>query len=245
MAGDEQLTIGRFARISGLSTHALRHYDDIGLLKPVEVDPATGYRLYRREQVRSARLIQALRWIELPLEEIRAVLDDPDASAARRVLEQHRERLSRQQRQVADQIANVDHYLEKGISMSPVTGTRPVQLKIAVDDVDAAITFYQKAFGFQWDVTRRTDDAEYSSFMFSKYGENDFFLLHLLGPDRVDTDRPGPATFGLLVEDLDESHARAVAAGATEVSPIQDPQGMPRCSAVKDPDGNWVWLYQG
>jgi hypothetical protein len=23
------------------------------------------------------------------------------------------------------------------------------------------------------------------------------------------------------------------------------PEGMPRCSAVRDPSGNWIWLYQG
>ena len=97
--------------------------------------------------------------------------------------------------------------------MSPVTGSRPVQLKIPVDDTDAAIAFYQQAFGFHYDVTRRTENEEYSSFVFGKYGENDFFLLHLLA-DPAQADRLGPTTFGLLVEDLAESHARALAAGA-------------------------------
>jgi predicted enzyme related to lactoylglutathione lyase len=59
-----------------------------------------------------------------------------------------------------------------------------------------------------------------------------------------DADRPGPSTFGLLVEDLNKSHARALAAGATEMTPPHDAQGMPRCSAVRDPSGNWIWLYQ-
>jgi predicted enzyme related to lactoylglutathione lyase len=93
-------------------------------------------------------------------------------------------------------------------------------------------------------VTRRTEDEEYSSFVFGKYGENDFFLLHLLA-DPAQADRLGPTTFGLLVEDLAESHARALAAGATEIAPPHDAEGMPRCSAVKDPSGNWIWLYQG
>ena len=90
--------------------------------------------------------------------------------------------------------------------MTPATGTRPVQLKIAVDDVDEAIAFYQKAFGFHYDVTRRTDEGDYSSFMFSKYGERDFFLIHLL--DEAAVDRPGPTTFGLLVDDLDADPLR-------------------------------------
>jgi predicted enzyme related to lactoylglutathione lyase len=118
-----------------------------------------------------------------------------------------------------------------------------VQLKISVDDIDEAIAFYQRAFGFHYDVTRRTDEGDYSSFMFSKYGEGDFFLIHLL--DETAVDRPGPTTFGLLVDDLDASHEKALAAGATQVIKPQDSQGMPRNSAVKDPSGNWIWIYQG
>ncbi|WP_132117442.1 MerR family DNA-binding transcriptional regulator [Actinocrispum wychmicini] len=35
------LTIGRFARLTGLSIHALRHYDDVSLLIPAHTDPRT------------------------------------------------------------------------------------------------------------------------------------------------------------------------------------------------------------
>jgi predicted enzyme related to lactoylglutathione lyase len=159
------------------------------------------------------------------------------------VLTDHRRRLDRLAGRQAARI-DVDHYLEKGISMAPVSGCRPVQLKIAVDDIDAAIAFYQRAFGFHYDVTRRTEDADYSSFVFSKYGESDFFLLHLRAEPQ-DADHPGPTTFGLLVDDLSETHARALAAGATEMTAPHDAEGMPRCSAIKDPTGNWIWLYQG
>ena len=225
MDAEELLTIGRFAHISGFSVHTLRHYDDIGLLVPANVDPSTGYRRYRRTQVRDARLIQALRWIDLPIEQLRVVLADPSAEPAE-VLRSHRRHLQRQQSRLAARIQDVDRYLEKGITMSPVTGSRPVQLKIPVDDTDAAIAFYQQAFGFHYDVTRRTENEEYSSFVFGKYGENDFFLLHLLA-DPAQADRLGPTTFGLLVEDLAESHARALAAGATESRHRTTPRGCP------------------
>ena len=237
------MTIGRFARICGLSVHTLRHYDDVGILAPANVDPASGYRRYRRDQVRQARLIQALRWIDLPVEEIRTALADATGEATSEILRRHRGRLERSESLVAAQIADLDYYLEKGLSVTPATDTRPVQLKIAVDDVDEAIAFYQRAFGFHYDVTRRTDEGDYSSFMFSKYGERDFFLIHLL--DDTAVDRPGPATFGLLVGDLDATHEKALAAGATEVVKPQEAQGMPRNSAVKDPSGNWIWIYQG
>ena len=76
MAADQLLTIGRFARICGLTAHTLRHYDEVGLLTPAEVDPQSGYRRYRRQQVRDARVIQALRHIESALKKAGATLAD-------------------------------------------------------------------------------------------------------------------------------------------------------------------------
>ena len=242
MSGEELLTIGRFARISGLSAHALRHYDDVGLLAPAEVDARTGYRRYQRSQVRDARVIQALRRIDLPIEEIKTVLADPESPALQEILRRHRERLRLQQDLVTSQVDEIDRFIEKGLTMSSTTTSRPVQLKLAVDDVDAAVTFYQQAFGFHYDVTRRTGDEEFSGFVFGTYGEPDFFLVHLHCPE--DYDRLGPSNFGLLVDDLDEALARALDAGAVQVVQTQDPEGMPRCCAVKDPSGNWIWLYQ-
>jgi DNA-binding transcriptional MerR regulator len=40
------LNIGKFARLAQVSPRMLRHYDEIGLLRPDRVDPANGYRRY-------------------------------------------------------------------------------------------------------------------------------------------------------------------------------------------------------
>jgi len=53
------LTIGAFARAVGLTPSALRHYDECGLLRPAEVDHATGYRYYTPDLVRRAELVVA------------------------------------------------------------------------------------------------------------------------------------------------------------------------------------------
>ena len=79
---DERLTIGRFARLTGLTPKALRHYDAIGLLRPAAVAD-NGYRVYAREQVEAGRTIRRLRDLDVPLEDIRAVLDDPDQAGKR------------------------------------------------------------------------------------------------------------------------------------------------------------------
>jgi len=241
---DELMTIGRFARLIGLSVGTLRHYDEVGLLSPASVDPASGYRRYRRGQAARARQIRMLRWDDLPIEEIRQIIDDPAGAVARDVLARHRRRLERQRDLLSARIRDADRFLEEGIPMPAVqSGCRPAQIKIAVDDIDASVAFYLKAFGFRYEVVRRTQDADYSAFMFGTYGQDDFFLLHLIaGQEHMDL--PGQSTFGLLVDDIDTYHARAVYAGATEVVAPRDAEGMPRCSAVRDPDGNWIWLYQ-
>ncbi|HEX9032673.1 MAG TPA: MerR family transcriptional regulator [Streptosporangiaceae bacterium] len=79
------LTIGAFARASRLSPKALRLYDELGLLPPAEVDPASGYRFYDPAQLDRARLVAWLRRLGMPLTRIRLVCDADEATAAREV----------------------------------------------------------------------------------------------------------------------------------------------------------------
>lgn len=90
---DDLLSIGRFARLAGLSVGALRHYDELDLLRPADIDRFTGYRRYRRVQLETARTIARLRDLELPLDEIREVLAMDDPAAQRRRLATHRARI--------------------------------------------------------------------------------------------------------------------------------------------------------
>jgi DNA-binding transcriptional MerR regulator/effector-binding domain-containing protein len=78
VANDELLSIGRFAQLAGLTAKALRHYDELGLLRPAYVDEITGYRWYSLAQAREAVAIRRLRAFELPLDEIAEVLDGGD-----------------------------------------------------------------------------------------------------------------------------------------------------------------------
>lgn len=73
------MTIGEIARITGVTVRTLRHYDRIGLLRPVQVT-AAGYRLYDEGSLERLHLILLFRELELPLEEIRRILDQPDFS---------------------------------------------------------------------------------------------------------------------------------------------------------------------
>ncbi|MDH6136479.1 serine/threonine protein phosphatase PrpC [Kitasatospora sp. MAA4] len=79
------LTIGAFARASRLSPKALRLYDELGLLRPVEVDPSSGYRFYHPDQLERARLVAWLRRLGMPLARIRLVCDLAPGRAAEEV----------------------------------------------------------------------------------------------------------------------------------------------------------------
>src|ERR1700734_2033941 len=78
----ELMTSGEFARASGLSRKALRLYDELGLLHPAQVAPATQYRLYAPAQLEQARLVAWLRRLGMPLATIRSVSVLPRAQAA-------------------------------------------------------------------------------------------------------------------------------------------------------------------
>ncbi len=90
---DDLLSIGRFARLAGLSVGALRHYDELDLLRPADTDRFTGYRRYRRAQLETARTIARLRDLELPLDQIREILAMDDPAERRRRLATHRARI--------------------------------------------------------------------------------------------------------------------------------------------------------
>jgi predicted enzyme related to lactoylglutathione lyase len=113
------------------------------------------------------------------------------------------------------------------------TATRIVQVSIDTTDVQSTVRFYEAAFGVAY-------DASLSSFAFGAYPDDSFFLLTV-----EQRDEPRLARFGLLVDDVDAGHARALAAGATEVRAPADFAWKPRCSRIADPTGNEVDLYQG
>jgi DNA-binding transcriptional MerR regulator/effector-binding domain-containing protein len=89
---ERMLSIGRFARLTGLSVKALRHYDELGLLPPAHVDGWTGYRWYERSQVAEAVAVRRLRSLRVPLDQV-AMLIRSDAESFREALAVHRARL--------------------------------------------------------------------------------------------------------------------------------------------------------
>ena len=75
------LKIGEFSKLSRISIRMLRHYDEIGLLKPTELDRFTGYRYYSEAQLPIAGRITSLKDMGFGLSaigELLACYDDKD-----------------------------------------------------------------------------------------------------------------------------------------------------------------------
>lgn len=68
--------IGEFSQIARVSGRLLRYYDSIGLLRPIRIDPASGYRYYSAGQLPRLNRILALKDLGLSLEQIAKLVDD-------------------------------------------------------------------------------------------------------------------------------------------------------------------------
>lgn len=66
--------IGEFSKLTQVTVRMLRHYDQTGLLKPAQIDPTTGYRMYSVEQIPVLNKILYLRDSGFQISEIKEVL---------------------------------------------------------------------------------------------------------------------------------------------------------------------------
>lgn len=72
-------SIGMFSRINRITTKTLRHYDEIGLLKPEYVDNFTGYRYYTTAQLPKLHQVITLKQMGLALQDIKEIIENPKA----------------------------------------------------------------------------------------------------------------------------------------------------------------------
>lgn len=151
---DDLISIGQFARLTGLSVGALRHYAESGVLTPADVDPATSYRRYRRDQVSDGQLVATLRELEMPLEEVRELLASDDPAARRALLRRHRSRVEAR----AARLGRILHHLTHLIDPSQSPEETPMATT-ASDELDPQS---QKAlaaglFNRVWELLEQSD----------------------------------------------------------------------------------------
>ena len=104
-------TIGRLARMAGVSVRTLHHYDHTGLLKPSARTEA-GYRLYGEPELLRLQQILFFRELDMPLDAVRQVLDDPTFDEVT-ALQQHREQLQRRVTRLARLMNTIDRTINR------------------------------------------------------------------------------------------------------------------------------------
>jgi len=101
-------SIGEFARLGGVSVRTLRHYDEIGLLRPATVDPDTGYRGYSAAQLGQINRIIALKELGLSLAQVRRLLEGVTLGELRGMLLLRRAQLEHELDQHKNQLLGVE-----------------------------------------------------------------------------------------------------------------------------------------
>ena len=147
------LAIGDFSRATHLSVKTLRHYHNIGLLEPADVNPDTGHRRYTTDQIPVAQVIKRFRSLDMPLEEIHAVIATPDLATRNRLIAEHLRYLETNLARTQAAVASLRDILEPPIDATPVAIEHrqvPATPAAAVSDtidVRDATNWYHGALG--------------------------------------------------------------------------------------------------
>jgi DNA-binding transcriptional MerR regulator len=144
------LTIGEFSRASYLTIKTLRHYHDVGLLEPAQVDDWTGYRYYRGDQIARAQTIRRLRELEMPVDQVKGVLHAADAGERNALIAAHLKRMEQQLERTAAAVASLRTLLDQpegeiAVEFRAVPPTAALSIS-AVVSLDALFSWWMAAF---------------------------------------------------------------------------------------------------
>lgn len=147
----DALSIGDFSVITHLSIKTLRYYHQVGLLEPAEVDPHTGYRRYRVEQIPTAQIIQRFRDLGMPIDEVKAVLAAADIDTRSALIAAHLRRLEGELEQTRQTVLSLRNLLEPArapisVEYRTVRATQAVGIQEVVDLSDLLV-WYHGALG--------------------------------------------------------------------------------------------------
>lgn len=99
-------TVKEISELTGISVRTLHYYDEIGLLKPTQKSDA-GYRLYDDRALEILQQILFFREFDIPLKEIKAVLENP-ALERNQILQMQRKMLVAKKERMEHLIASID-----------------------------------------------------------------------------------------------------------------------------------------
>ena len=143
------LTIGEFASIGRVSVRMLRHYDQIGLLRPARVDAITGYRTYAATQLTLLSRIVELKGLGLTLEQVsRVVWGDVDDSEVERMLEAARTELRSTVADAEARLRRIDASLKRLRGETVMPSSQTITAEVRSIGAQRVATLTRKAPGF-------------------------------------------------------------------------------------------------
>ncbi|MFT8824523.1 MAG: MerR family transcriptional regulator [Liquorilactobacillus mali] len=127
-------SITELAKLAGISTRTLRFYDKKGLLE-ARRDPENNYRYYDEAEVNQLQKIMFLRLFDLPLNQIKKILEDSGAIQYQALCDQ-RKKIIAEQHRLSDLLVNLDETLAtmKGASVMSDTEKFAAFKAKAIDD---------------------------------------------------------------------------------------------------------------
>lgn len=110
---DKLFRIGEMAKLFHMSMSTLRHYENIGLLKPEMVDQKNGYRYYSVRQFEALNTVRYLRALDMPLSEIEDFLQNREVDAIEAKLRQQKEEVAARRRELERIERKIDNRLRQ------------------------------------------------------------------------------------------------------------------------------------
>lgn len=98
--------VKKLARLAGVSVRTLHLYDELGLLKP-HSRTAAGYRLYGEQELLRLQQILLYRELDVPLQQIAAILDDPEFDIVK-ALREHKKALQEKRSRIGVLLKTLD-----------------------------------------------------------------------------------------------------------------------------------------
>ena len=145
------LAIGDFSRATHFTVKTLRHYHETGLLEPAHIDPQTGYRRYTTDQIPIAQIIRRFRDLDMPLNEIQAVLSAPDVQTRNDLIAAHLKRMESDLANTQSAVASLRNLLQRPASAADIGRRKADRVTAAaiseVVDVKDALSWYLGALG--------------------------------------------------------------------------------------------------
>ena len=196
------LKIRDFARLAAVSMSTLRYYDEIGLLKPIHVDPETGYRFYTMDQLPHLHRILAFKELGLGLTQIAELLDeDVPPLALQGMLRLRQAQLQQQIQAQQEQLVRVEAHL------------RPLEQGSALPVYEVVLKAVRPITGVSLHPTMGdlADQEHWIDSMLKRFGVKPIDHLLVVHTERDDECTPGSVK---IVAPVDGTDADRLATGS-------------------------------